>query len=154
MESVPVVTPADTKSEPIAAWWHTVLVLVAIAIGSIASGCQHGLPNANLPGVSSRLSSYFTVLVEEWFVVLLIWFELRRRQISIGSLVSGRWQTLSAFFRDLGLAVGFLFVAVPLIGVLMLLFIHFFGGNANSTLADITPRTVFELLVWLGMAAT
>jgi len=145
---------ADTKSEPIAPWWHTVMVLVPIAIGSVASGYQHGLPNANLPGISSRLSSYFTVLVEEWLVVLLIWLALRRRGISIGSLVSGRWQTLGAFFRDLGLAVGFLVVVVPLIGVLMLLFVHFFGGNANSTLADITPKTVFELVIWLAMAAT
>jgi hypothetical protein len=101
MESVPVAPSANTKRKLIAPGWHTVLVLVPIAIGSIASAYQHGLPNANLSGVSSRLSSYFTVLVEEWFVVLLIWLELRRHETSIGSLVSGRWQTLSAFFKEL-----------------------------------------------------
>jgi membrane protease YdiL (CAAX protease family) len=125
-------------------------VVVPIAIGSIASWYQHGLPNANLPGVSSRVSSYFTVLVIEWIPVLLIWLALRRGGLSIGTLVSGRWQTLGTFFRDLGLAVGFLLVAVPLVGVLA----YLLGGNADRTLANITPKTGFELLVWLGLAAT
>jgi membrane protease YdiL (CAAX protease family) len=103
-----------------------------------------------VPGISSRLSSYFTVLVQEWFVVLLIWLALRRRGRSIASLVSGRWQALGSFFRDLGLAVGFLIVAIPLVGILA----YLFGGGANSALENITPKTGFELVVWLGMSAT
>ena len=150
MSSSGVITSADTAREPIAPWWHTVLVLLPIAIGSGASWYQHGLPNANVPGISSRLSSYITVLAQEWFVVLLIWLALKRRGLSIGSLVSGRWQTLGAFFRDLGLAVGFIVVAVPLIGVL----VHLIGGDANSNVDNITPKTGFELVVWLGMSAT
>ena len=101
-------------------------------------------------GTSPRISSYITVLVQEWCVVLLIWLALKRRGLSMGTLVSGRWQTLGAFFRDLALAVGFLVVAVPLIGVL----VHLIGGDANSNVASITPKTVFELVVWLGLAAT
>jgi hypothetical protein len=99
MESDAATTSANGKSEPIAPWWHTLLVLVPIAIGSIASWYEHGLPNAHLPGVSYRLSSYITVLLEEWFVVLLIWLALKRRGMSIGSLVSGHWQTLGVLQR-------------------------------------------------------
>lgn len=126
------------------------LVLVPLAVGSVASWSQDGLPNAHVPGISSRLSSYITVLVQEWCVVLLIWLALKRRGLSIGTLVSGRWHTLGAFFRDLGLSVGFLVVAVPLIGVL----VHLIGGDANNNVASITPKTVFELVIWLGLAAT
>jgi membrane protease YdiL (CAAX protease family) len=140
----------DSPRRRIAAWWHTVLVVMPIGIGSIASWYQHGLPNANLPGISSRISSYFTVLVIEWIPVFLIWLALRRGGLSIETLVSGCWQTLGTFLRDLGLAVGFLLVAVPLVGVLA----YLLGGNADRTLADITPKTGFELLVWLGLAAT
>ena len=150
MSSSTVALSADAAREPIAPWWHTVLVLVPIAVGSVASWCQHGLPNANVPGTSPRLSGYFTVLVGEWFVVLLIWLALRRRGLSISNLVSGRWQTLGAFFRDLGLAVGFLVVAIPLAGGLA----YLLGGNANSNVANITPKTGFELVVWLGLSAT
>ena len=150
MSSSTVITSADAAREPIAPWWHTVLVLLPIAIASVASWYQHGLSNAHVPGISSRLSSYITVLAQEWFVVLLIWLALKRCGLSIGSLVSGRWQTLGAFFRDLGLAVGFIVVAVPLIGVL----VHFIGGDANSNVDNITPKTRFELVVWLGLSAT
>src|SRR4029077_8971927 len=150
MSQSSIITSPDTAREPIAPWWHTLLVLVPIAVGSIASWYQHGLANAHVPGVSSRLSSYITVLVQEWCVVLLIWLALRRRGISIGSLVSGRWQTLGTFFRDLGLAVGFLVVAIALVGGLS----YLLGSNVDSTIANITPKTGFELVVWLGLAAT
>ena len=141
---------ADAAREPIAPLWHTVLVLMPIAIGSVASWYQHGLPNAHVPGISSRLSSYITVLAQEWLVVLLIWLALRRRGLSIGTLVSGRWPTLGSFFKDLGLAVGFLVVAIPLVGALA----YLLGGSADSALANITPKTAFELVVWLALAVT
>lgn len=48
------------------------LVLVPIMTGSVASAWQHGLPNANIPGLNSRLSSYVTLLVVEWLIVFVI----------------------------------------------------------------------------------
>ena len=150
MASSTVTAAADTPRQPIAPWWHTVLVLAPIAIGSAASAYQQGLPNANLPGLSHRLSSYFTVLVEEWFTVFLVWLALRRRALAVGSLVSGHWQTPRAFFKDLGLAIGFMIVVIPLVGVLA----YFLGANTNSAVANITPKAVFELVVFLALAAS
>src|SRR5262249_18663975 len=149
MASSTVVSRADAR-QPIAPWWHTVLVLAPIAIASVASAFQHGLPSANLPGVSHRLSSYVTVLAEEWFGVLLVWLALRRRGLTLGSLVSGCWQPLRAFYRDLGLAVGFLLVVVPLAGVLA----YLLGANNNPAIANLTPKTLFELVVFLALAAS
>ena len=150
MGSSAQVAAADTRRQPIAPWWHTVLVLALLAIGSVASAYQHGLPNANLPGITHRLSSYVTVLVQEWFGVFLVWMALRRRGLSVAGLVSGRWQTPRAFFRDLGLAVGFMVVVIPLAGVLA----YLLGANNNSALAHITPQTSLELLVFLVLAAS
>lgn len=150
MASSTVIAALNTRKQPIAPWWHTVLVLAPIAIGSVASAYQHGLPNANLPGVSHRLSSYFTVLVEEWVGVFLVWLALRRRGLAMGSLVSGRWQTPRAFFRDVGLAVGFMVVVVPTVGALA----YLLGANTNSAVANIPPKTLFELLVFLGLSAS
>jgi membrane protease YdiL (CAAX protease family) len=136
--------------EPIAPWWHTVLVLIPIAVSSVAAWYQHGLPNAQLPDMSFRLSSYITVLLLEWFVVFLIWLALKRRGLLISSLVAGRWETGGAFFRDLGLAVGFLIVVIPLVGLLA----HLLGGETSAYLAKMLPMTVLELVVWLACAAT
>ena len=150
MASSTLIAPADKSRAPIAPWWHTLLVLLPLAVGSIASWYQGGLPNVHIPGISSRLSSYITVLVQEWGVILLIWLALKRRGFSIGGLISGRWQTAVAFLRDVGLAVGFLVVAVPLIAVL----VHVIGGDANTNVANIIPKTKSELVVWLPLAAT
>jgi membrane protease YdiL (CAAX protease family) len=150
VSSSTVTTPADTPRESIAPWWHTALVLVPLATGSIASAYQHGLENLHVPGLSSRFSSYLTVFLEEWFVVLLIWLALRRRGLSIGSLVSGRWQTLGAFFKDLGLGIGFLVVEVPLTSLLS----YLLGDSVSNSTASFTPQTGFELVVWVGLAAT
>jgi len=65
-------------------------------------------------------------------------------------LVSGHWQTFGAVFSDLGLAIGFLLVAVPLLGVL----VHFIGGDTNGDVGNFTPKTVLELVLFLGLAAT
>ncbi len=150
MASSTAIAAADIRRQSIAPWWHTVLVLAPIAIGSVASAYQHGLPNANLPGVSHRLSSYFTVLIEEWFGVFLVWLALRRRRLTLGSLVSGHWQTPRAFFRDLGLAVGFMIVVVPLVGGVA----YLLGANTNSAVANIPPKAAFELVVFLALAAS
>src|SRR5215470_4036029 len=128
--AVPAATDSDTRPQPIAPSWHTVLVLAPLAIASVASAHQHGFPNADLPGVSHRLSSYLTVLVEEWFGVLLVWLALRRRGLTLGDLVSGRWQRPGAFFRDLGLAAAFMAVVIPLAGVLA----YLLGANNNPAL--------------------
>jgi uncharacterized protein len=141
---------APAPPEPVAPWWHTVLVLLPLAAGSIASAHQHGLPNAHLPGMSSKLSSYVTVLAQEWFGVFLIWLALRHRGLSIDTLVSGRWQTRRAFLKDLGFAMAFLAVVVPLVGFL----ISRFHNAAENTIAGIVPRTPLELVIWIGLAAT
>jgi membrane protease YdiL (CAAX protease family) len=150
MSSSAGIETADSSGGAVAPWWHTVMVFVPIGVGSVASAYQHGLPNLDLPGLSSRLSGYITVLAEEWFVVLLIWLALRRRGIALGSLISGRWNTAGAFLRDLGLAVAFIVVTVPVVGVLA----HFLSNDANSAIANMTPKTVPELIVYLALAAT
>ena len=83
-------------------------------------------------------------------MVLLIWLGLRRRGISIGNIVSGRWHTLDDFFRDFGISIAFLVVSIPLLGIL----VHLIGGEAHSNMAGVTPKTIAELMVWLVLATT
>jgi uncharacterized protein len=139
----------DATVASVAPWWHTVLVLALIMIGSIASWYQHGLPNARLPGMSLRLSSYLTVLVEEWLLILLVWFGVRGRS-TIARLVGGRWDRPREFLRDLGLGIAFVIVVAPLIGLLSTVS----GMSLGTTLAAITPKTPIELLAILALSAT
>src|ERR1700677_27454 len=126
MSSNTLVISLGTTREPLAPWWHTVLVLLPISLCSVASWYRHGLANLHLPGVSSRLSSFITVLAMEWLGVLLVWLALRRRGLSLARLIAGRWATGTAFFRERGIALGFLVVTIPLVGLL----VRLIGGAA------------------------
>ena len=134
--------------EPLAPWWHTLLVLLIVGAGSLASALEHGFPNLNLPGMSWRLSGYLTTLAEEWALILLIWCALRSRGASFRELVGGRWRSVKDFFRDLGLGIGLIIVIVPTVSGL----IHLLGVHTNQTLASITPKNPLELIVWLTLA--
>lgn len=138
--------------EPIGPWWQTVLILVVPAIVSVASWYQHGFANLHLPGMNSKLSGYVTVIAAEWLTVLLIWLSLRSRGRSIGDLVSGRWPTLGAFLKDLGIAIVFMVVAIFVVTVL----IRLIGGGAAQTagVLAIIPKTPLELFVFLVLAVT
>jgi uncharacterized protein len=140
----------EASTQPLAPWWHTVLVLVPVVALSVASWYQHGLANAHISGLDRRVSGYLTVLLVEWLQVLLIYLALKRGGLSLNSLVSGRWQTLRSFLRDLGISIGFLVVVVPLIGLL----VHILGAGINISHADITPKNVFQLVVWLVLTTT
>jgi membrane protease YdiL (CAAX protease family) len=148
MSSNTQATSTDDSNKYIASWWHTVLVLLPLCIGSAVSAHQHTLEHVNLPGISARLSGYFTVMVEEWLSVLFIWLALKRRGLPISSLISGRWKNPIALLRDLGLAIGFLIVVLPLMAVMGRLL----GTDPNQI--SFVPKTAFEAIVWLGVAAT
>src|SRR5262252_6848920 len=149
MSSSAALDAGAPREEPVAPWWHTVLVLAPIAAASIASGYQHGYPNANLPGLNPRLSSYLTVLVVEWLPVAFIWRELRRRGLPLATLIGGRWPNVRAFLRDLGLGVALLAIAALVIDPLGALL----GAKAlEGTLTHLIPQTPLELAVFLVMA--
>jgi uncharacterized protein len=151
--SMPIVSapiPAGNRKGAVAPWWHTVLVLAALAGLSTAGAFQHGFPNVHIPGINARLSSYFTILAAEWLLIFLIWLGLRSRGLSIASLVSGRWPSVGSFFKDLGLGIGFIVVIVAIEAGLGYL-LH---ADPDSTLGPITPKTLFELAVWLALSAT
>jgi uncharacterized protein len=140
-------TTNETKTS-VAPWWHTALVLLPFLVGSAVSAHQHTLEHVNLPGMSTRLSGYLTLLVEEWLAVLLVWLQGKRGGLSIGELVSGEWRNVRAFLKDLGLAIGFLVIGVPLLALMA----RFIGTDANQI--SYTPKTALEAVIWVAVAAT
>ena len=140
-------TAADVTA-PVAPWWHTVLILLLLGIGSATSAHFHGFPRFPIDGMPPKVASYVVTLGMEWLTVLLIWWGLRSRGLAIRDLVSGRWQKVSSFFKDLGWAIAFLLVALPclqLVGYVL---------HANYSPKAILPSTVVELVLWLLLSAT
>jgi membrane protease YdiL (CAAX protease family) len=149
MASGSIATSARESARAVAPWWHTLLVLLVLAAGSLASLLQDGLPNAHLPGLNTRLSSYLTVIGEEWLLAWLIWLALRRRLLAVDCLALGSWRTFGAFARDLGIAAGFTVLAVLLTNLLMV-----YIGAEVAVIGQIVPHSGLELAAWFAMAAS
>src|SRR5258708_40364873 len=105
-------TPASAETIPqksnlIAPVWHTV-VIAALLLGNSLIGSSK-MPAVT--GARARILLYSGTFIFELFVVLLIWFWIRRSGVSMRNLIGGRWESVESFFLDVVLAVGFLVVA-------------------------------------------
>jgi uncharacterized protein len=145
MSGIATMSPAFEAKRPSVPWWHTALVLLVLFACSVVSAYQNGLEHINLPGLSVRLAGDLTVMVEEWLIVVFIWLALRRCGVSIGEIVSGRWQSFWEFLRDLGLGIGFFVVEM----VLLILASWAFSLSASQADMSNMPRTGFEAAVWV-----
>jgi membrane protease YdiL (CAAX protease family) len=135
----------DARTAP---WWHTVLVLLPLCASSLAGAPQHGHPSFRLLGIEPRLSGYALALAEEWLVTLIIWLWVRCRHLPLVSLVQGSWRGPRPLFRDLGIAVGFLIVEMPLTSLVSRLL------HLNFDATAMLPHSTLELAVWIAMAMT
>ena len=136
--------------DAIAPWWHTVLVMAALAGMSTAGHYQHGLANAHLPGMSAHLSSYLTVTAAEWLLVFVIWLALRRRGLRLADLIGGRWDSAKAVVRDIGLAVG----CVVLVMIPLSWLGDRFGGSSKQVDVNLIPTSALELAGWVTVSVT
>jgi uncharacterized protein len=150
MSATAAMSPTLQSKRGIAPWWHTALVLLVMLACSAVSAHQHSLEHVNLPGLSTRLSSYLTVMAEEWLVVAFIWHGLKRCGISIDDLISGRWQSFWAFLRDFGLAIGLIVLEVALIGIAF----WAFGVSAGQADMNDIPKTGIEAGLYMACALT
>ena len=141
---------AGASRESVAPWWHTLFIVAAVEGLSFAAYRQHGLPTIHFSFLGPRLSSYVTIVIAEWLLVFVIWIALRRRGLTISSLVGGRWSSAKDFFKDLGFALAFFALYALPVDVLS----DHVAKNAGAAELLIVPKTAVELVGWLIMSAT
>jgi membrane protease YdiL (CAAX protease family) len=134
----------------IAPAWHSAVVLLSLLSLSALSIYQHGLPRATLPGLSTRFSSYLTVMVLEWAIVAFIWFGVWLGVISRRDLITGHWPIWTSVLRDLGFAIGFLVASnavLALIGFLL-------RAKGSEAMQGALPQTGIEMLGFVLLSST
>jgi len=157
--SDPIVTPsAPAKLALIAPLWHTLLIVALILgnsfLGSSKLGAVHG--------TAARIMLYAGTFVTQSILILIIWFGIRLRGVRMRDLIGGRWQTVESFLLDVGLAIGFLVVALLLLfgvrialGTIDLHNLEKSKDDAMRMLSPIAPHTYLEagLFVLLSVCA-
>lgn len=154
----PAVEPAPQRPGLLAPAWHTAVIVGLILINSFAGSSKVSA----VKGSGSRILLYGATFVTQSVLILLVWFGIRSRGVRMRDLIGGRWKTVEDFLLDIGLAIGFLIVALLLLfgvrialGTIDLHNLAKSQDDAMRILAPIAPHTYLEagLFVLLSVCA-
>src|SRR5438105_270236 len=98
--SEPAVTaPAPDKPALIAPLWHTILFIAILFINSYLTAIS--LPKM-AAGASQKVRALEYLFTIGWELVLLliVWFGIRLRGVTIRELIGGRWKRVEDFLID------------------------------------------------------
>jgi hypothetical protein len=151
MTSPPLPPASDTVKPqpvaPVAAWWHTVLLVVIIVGFSVYQGQPRLVARA--ASFPTRLPIYGATLVYELLLFAYVWLlGLLPRKVSIREIIGGRWNRFADFLIDV--ATAFLFtIVVWVVLVACSLLLRFSGAKAA---APLFPQTWKELTGFVVLA--
>ncbi len=148
--------PATSMAQMIAPWWHLLLIVVLVLFNSFAGA----FGKKNIAGPSgSKLFLYGGTFFFELILILLIWFAIRRRGVTMRELIGGRWDSFESFLLDLAIAAIFFVVAQGiLIGLRMALGVLDLHNTSQQisqvkkTLGPLIPKTGIEVTAFVVLA--
>ena len=133
----------STLKQPIAPFWHTILVLAVQGVlsyrGSMRMGALHAL-NIN------RTAIYERTILFQWLMLGLVLAGVWWHGTSLWTVLGQRWTSVTHFLRDLGIGAIFL-MAVIVIGMVLP---H--GDDVAARL--ILPEGRQEMWLWVGLSLT
>jgi len=147
------------KPIPIAPWWHTVILVALILANSLLGSSK--LQSVGSGGHGSRLLLYGGTFITQLVLILIVWFGIRLRGVRMRDLIGGRWETVESFLLDVGLAIGFLVVALGLLfalrvalGLVDLKHLQKSTDETVRILGPIAPHSYLEAGFWLIIAVS
>ena len=94
---------------------------------------------------------YLVVMVMEWMTVAFIWFGVNRHGVRTADLVGGGWPRITAFLRDLGIAVGFVLIFG---GVVLSGLGHLLKATPPAAMRTMMPQNRSDLILWVMLSFT
>jgi len=128
--------------------WQASLVLAVIAGMSLLGFMQHSPPYIEIPGLNFRLSSYVTIITIEWLLVLFIGHAQRQQGETVARLAGRSWPNWRSALKDVGLAIGFLLVGIPVTSALAML------TPTSSGMLRAIPATATEAVTYVLLCLT
>ncbi len=135
------VTPRE--GGPVAAWWHTAIILVVLAAVTVMAIRTHGTSTAGQERHGGILL-YVSVIFFEWALFCVTYAGTRKR-IALRRLIGVRWTGRSALVRGVLMTIIFWF-AWEGTGRAM----HWLLGPSDiRNVTSMLPRTALEIFVWI-----
>jgi len=152
--ATPGISSAETSPpEPaglIAPGWHTAVVIIFLLALAALSAWRGALSPVGRVGANARAANYAVVFVWEWLTVAFIAWGVRKRGHGLSELVGGRWPTLSAFGRDLGISALFMLGSGVILGIIR----WAMQDRPNPALLNLLPDSPAEMALWVVLSAT
>jgi membrane protease YdiL (CAAX protease family) len=151
----PAGSPAGTAAEllssgPLASPLHTLGLLLFLGAWAYFGYRQAQIERATAV-VPNHYMLYLRTIAFEWVMFGYVAYGVRRRGISMKQFLGPRWSVGKANLTDFGIACGFFFVSVFLLGLVSQLL----GIKSGSdTVKFMLPIGVFETVVWVMLSLT
>lgn len=142
-----IAAPRSRFASTVAPWWHAgLLILLLVGVSALSTRQAHR------QGMSAHHAERYLVgMAFEWVMLLLVWWGLRMRRVSLAEIIGFR-RGPRAFAEDLAAAAIFWIMAMIVlaaIGILLKL-LHF--SSPQRTLAALAPGTPLEMLLWIALS--
>jgi uncharacterized protein len=138
------------RTQPVAPWWHTAILVAVILAVSILSSIQSKAVGFG----RSHIKRYAITLVWEWILALLVWWGLRMRRTPLREILGLRRAGIKAFARDFGIALAFWIIAVVILGAIAVLLRLFHLVPPQKAIAALAPQSLAEIAVWIALCCT
>ncbi len=138
--------PADPL-HPIAAWWHTALVLAVTA----ATALRGALRAAHLRVMAhpDRINMYERTILFEWLVLGLVLAGVWWHGSSVLTVLGDRWRSVRQFLEDVGIGLLFLIASIALTSIA-----GAHGAAHDRTTQFLLPQGRSELALWIVLSIT
>ena len=140
--------PPAQRAAPIAPAWHTISLLLFIALASATSAYSHTL--SPLGFRRGPAFGYLSVILMQWVIVAFIWFGIRRRGLTLRELIGGTWPRWTSILRDVGIAIVFLIVS----GMILAASAALLHATGREVAERLLPHTSTDIVFYLLLCAT
>jgi membrane protease YdiL (CAAX protease family) len=137
-----------TNCRPVASPWHTVGLLLILALITYGGVRMHGTATKAAPA-TNLVRLYLTVMAGEWMLVFYVWRGICRR-VTLRELIGGNWSDVSALGRNFAIAVLFWFLWEGSARTLHLLL----GQSDTANVTAMLPRSSVQIVVWCLVSCT
>jgi uncharacterized protein len=136
--------------QPVAPWWHTIIVVVIILGVSALSSVQAKASTLE----EHHLRHYAFTIAWELVLAALAWWGIRMRRVPLRQLLGAHRPGTRAWLIDFGVALIFWLMASVVLAAIssILSLLHLL--HAPKAVLAIAPQTVGEVLLWVALSTT
>jgi hypothetical protein len=136
------------RTEPIAPWWLTV-ILLAIVIGVSVLSIPH---SKGLGYGGSNIRRYAVTMAFAWLLALIACWGLRMRRTPLREILGLRRSGAKEWARDLGVALTFWIMAMVLLAAVATLLRLFHLVPPEKTMIALAPQSLAQVLMWIALS--